>query len=234
VPAIRATGLEKSYGDVDALTGMSLSVERGEVFGFLGANGAGKTTTIEVLTGQVKPDGGEASVLGVDPAADPVGVRERVGVLPERQSPPDFLTPREYFSFVGRVRRMDEAVVAERVDEWADRLAFAETLDHLCADLSRGQQQKAMIAAAFLHDPAVVFVDEPLANLDPLIQERAKALFREHSEAGNALVLSTHHVELAAEVCTRVGIVAGGRLRAERDPSGLDGEALRSEFLAVR
>jgi ABC-2 type transport system ATP-binding protein len=234
VTALRARGLRKSFGDVQALDGMSLSVEAGELFGFLGANGAGKTTTIRILTGQLRPDGGDAEVLGVDPTVDPVGVRRRIGVLPEQESPPSFLTPREYFSFVGAVRGLDDGTVDERVAAWADRLSYEGKLDTLCADLSRGQQQKVMITQAFLHEPAAVFIDEPLVNLDPVMQERAKAFLRDYRDAGNALFVSTHHVEVAAELCDRVGIVSEGRLRVERRPSAFDDpSALLDEFLAA-
>lgn len=232
--ALRARGLRKSFGDVQALDGMSLSVEAGELFGFLGANGAGKTTTIRILTGQLRPDGGDAEVLGVDPTVDPVGVRRRIGVLPEQESPPSFLTPREYFSFVGAVRGLDDGTVDERVAAWADRLSYEGKLDTLCTDLSRGQQQKVMITQAFLHEPAAVFIDEPLVNLDPVMQERAKAFLRDYRDAGNALFVSTHHVEVAAELCDRVGIVSEGRLRVERRPSAFDDpSALLDEFLAA-
>jgi ABC-2 type transport system ATP-binding protein len=230
--AIRTDGLRKSYGDVRALSALSLTVDDGELFGFLGPNGAGKTTTIRVLTGQLVPDAGSVDVLGVDPVADPIEVRRRVGVLPEQESPPSFMTPREYFSFVGEVRDIDPAVVRERTDEWADRLLYSEQLDTLNTDLSRGQQQKVMITQAFLHEPDLVFIDEPLANLDPIVQERAKRYFEAYRDAGNTLFLSTHHIEVAEELCSRVGIVNDGELVAERDPAALDdGESLLDAFL---
>jgi ABC-2 type transport system ATP-binding protein len=232
VAAIRAEGLAKSYGDVEALVDLSLSVERGECLGLLGANGAGKTTTIDVLVGRVAPDAGRAEVLGVDPTRDPVGVRERVGVLPERASPPSFLTPREYFEFVATVRGVDDATREARVAEWADRLSFGTALDTLCADLSRGQQQKAMVTATFLHEPAVVLVDEPLVNLDPVMQERVKRFLDDYRAAGNAVVLSTHHIETAAAVCTRVAVVGEGRVRGEHRPADLGDGELLDAFLA--
>lgn len=218
---IRTEGLEKAYGDVAALSGLSLSVDSGELYGLLGPNGAGKTTAMEVLTGQTVADSGEADVLGVDPETDPIGVRERVGILPEKESPPSFSTPREYFQFVGSVRGMADDEVDRRTETWAQRLSFAEKLDTLSTDLSRGQQQKTMIAGAFLHEPEVVFIDEPLANLDPIVQERVKRFLTNYREAGNTVVVSTHNVEVAAELCSRVGVVNAGELVAEVVPKEL-------------
>jgi len=230
--AIETRDLTKSYGDVAALSGLSLSVAEGELFGLLGPNGAGKTTTIRILTGQLRPDSGTVSVLGRNPVDDPIGVRRSVGILPEQESPPSFLTPREYFSFVGRVRDLDPSAVSDRVDDWADRLGYHDTLDTLATDLSRGQQQKVMITGAFLHEPDLVFIDEPLANLDPIVQERVKEFFESYRQAGNTLFLSTHHIEVAAEMCTRVGVVDQGRLVADRCPSDLgDDETLLDAFL---
>jgi ABC-2 type transport system ATP-binding protein len=230
---VRTEGLVKRYGEVRALSGLSLSVEAGELFGLLGPNGAGKTTTIRILTGQTVPDEGTASVLGTDPVTEPVETRRRVGILPEQESPPSFMTPREYFAFVGEVRDVPESTVSDRVAEWADRLAYAEKLDTLNTDLSRGQQQKVMVTAAFLHDPELVFIDEPLANLDPIIQERLKAHLAAYVDDGNTAFLSTHHIGVAEDLCSRVGVVSGGELVAERRPADLAaGESLLDVFLA--
>jgi len=224
VPAIQIEGLRKVYGDVTAVANLSFSVDEGELFGLIGPNGAGKTTTMEVLTGQLIPEGGRVSVLGVDPVARPTAVRERIGILPEKESPPTFMTAREYFEFVGAVRDIADDVVDERVETWAERLAFSDHLDTLASDLSRGQQQKVMIAGAFLHDPALVFIDEPLANLDPIMQERVKRFLRDYRDAGNTVVITTHDVDVAAELCTRVGVVHGGSLVADVRPAELPAE----------
>ena len=232
--AIRTEDVTKTYGDLRALDGLDLEVESGELFGLLGPNGAGKTTTISVLTGQLEPDSGTAEVLGSDPVSDPIETRRRVGILPEQETPPSFLTPREYFSFVGEVRGLERPVVEARVEAWTDRLGLDGTLDTLNTDLSRGQQQKTMITAAFLHEPDLVFIDEPLANLDPMVQESVKRFLVEYREAGNTVFLSTHHIEVAEEVCTRVGFVNNGRLVATRDPSTLPaGESLLDAFLTT-
>ncbi|AEH37792.1 ABC transporter ATP-binding protein [Halopiger xanaduensis] len=214
--SIRVDGLTKSYGDVQAVDGMTFDVDRGEVFGFLGPNGAGKTTTLRALTGQIRPDAGDVRVLDCDPVAAPIETRRRVGIVPERGSPPSFLTPREYLEFVGDVRDLEPEYVRERTELWSDRLGFCSKLDTLHTDLSRGQQQKVMIAQAFLHEPDAVLIDEPLANLDPLVQEQVKRFLVAYAADDNAVFVSTHNIDVAAEICTRVGIVADGRLVAER------------------
>ena len=229
-PAIETRGLTKRYGDVTALSSLDLTVPRGELYGFLGPNGAGKSTTINVLTGQLEPDEGTARVAGIDPVANPVRARGAVGILPENGRPPSFLTVREYFEFAGATRGLSDERVAEAVDAWADRLEFRHKLDTLCTDLSQGERQKVLVTQAFLHEPEVVFIDEPLTNLDPIMQERVKRFFRTYREAGNTLFLSTHFIGTAEEVCSRVGIINRGRLLAEIRPSELDGDSLLDRF----
>ncbi|MFD1515295.1 ABC transporter ATP-binding protein [Halomarina rubra] len=233
-PAVRLDGVHKRYGEVVALDGLSLSVDRGELFGFLGANGAGKTTTIKLLTGQRTPDAGSVSVLGRDPSDDPVETRRHLGVLPEREDPPSFVTPREYFAFVGRVRDIDEETLDARIDGWTHRFGFRDQLDTLCTDLSRGQRQKVMITASFLHEPDLVFIDEPLANLDPVMQERLKAFLVDYTSEDNTVFLSTHHVDVAEGICSRVGILRDGRLADDRRPDDEDGRLLDAFFDGVR
>ena len=228
--AVETDGLTKEYGDLTALDGLTLEVEKGELFGLLGPNGAGKSSTIEILTGQTKPTSGTARVMGVDPVENPVEARSRMGVLPEREDPPSFLTPREYFDFVGDVRGVE---LDGRIDEWAERLGFDDKLDSISMDLSRGQKQKVMFAQAFVHEPELVFIDEPLTNLDPVVQERVKEFIVEYNEAGNTVFLSTHDIKVAEEICTRVGIIQNGRLVAERDVEEVkdEGSSLIDEFL---
>lgn len=226
---IETADLTKAYGEVTALDGLTLAVPEGELFGLLGPNGSGKTTTIEILTGQSEPTGGSASVLGRDPVTDPLAVRAVVGILPEREDPPSFLTPREYLQFVADVRGFGDP--HDRIAEWADRLGFREKLDTMSADLSEGERQRVMLAQTFIHEPDLVFIDEPLVNLDPLMQEQIKGHFQEYVERGNTVFLSTHFIEVAEELCTRVAIVSDGRLVAERDPRTIDeGERLLDVF----
>ena len=228
MPAVETTDLTKRYGDVLALDGLDLTVQRGELYGLLGPNGSGKTTTIELLTGQRVPTGGSAAVLGFDPVEQPLEVRRSVGILPEREDPPSFLTPREYLHFVGDVRNLDD--VEGRIDEWAEKLEFRGILDTLSTDLSEGERQRVMLAQVFIHEPELVFIDEPLVNLDPLMQAEVRRLLAAYCRSGNTLFLSTHFMEVAEALCTRVGIIANGTLVAERDPQNLDEEGLLETF----
>ncbi|MFW5983787.1 MAG: ABC transporter ATP-binding protein [Halobacteria archaeon] len=228
--AVETDSLTKRYGDLTALDGLTLDVNQGELFGLLGPNGAGKSSTIEILTGQTKPTSGTARVMGVDPTENPVEARSRMGVLPEREDPPSFLTPREYFDFVGDIRGVE---LDGAIDEWAERLGFDDKLDSISMDLSRGQKQKVMFAQAFVHEPELVFIDEPLTNLDPVVQERVKEFVVEYNEAGNTVFLSTHDITVAEEICTRVGIIQDGKLVAERNVAEVkeEGSSLIDEFL---
>lgn len=218
--AVETSNLRKEYGAVVALDNLDLTVERGELYGLLGPNGSGKTTTIEILTGQRTPTRGTASVLGIDPVTDPIEARRAIGILPEREDPPSFLTPREYLEFVCEVRDVDD--VDQRIDRWADKLEFRGTLDTLTTDLSEGERQRVMLAQVFIHDPDLAFIDEPLVNLDPLMQAEVKDQLQSYCDGGNTLFLSTHFVEVAEELCTEIGILAGGRLVAQRDPRSLE------------
>ncbi len=169
---IEARDVSKTYGDVHAVDHVNLQVEEGELFGLLGPNGSGKTTMIKMLTGQTRPSGGQATVLGVDVIRDPVGVRRLVGIIPEQETPPSFLTAKEYLEFVSAVRKIPDSEA--RADWWFEFLDFADKKNVLCKDLSRGTRQKLMFAQAFIHEPALALIDEPLINFDPIMQELVK------------------------------------------------------------
>lgn len=222
---IEVEDLAKSYGDVEALTSVDMEVEKGEIVGILGANGAGKSTLVQILTGQIDRDSGDVEVLNMDPSENGVELRERLGVLPEREDPPSFLTGEEYLDFVADVREQD-------VDKeyWRDRFNLKGKMDKLTYNLSKGERQKLMIAQAFFHEPDLVFIDEPLVNLDPVIQERAKDLFRERREEGGTIFLSTHVVSLAEEICDRVFFLEDGEItEVIEDPENLTEKFLEKD-----
>ena len=186
---IEAQDLSKAYGDVQAVDHVTLSVEKGALFGLLGPNGSGKTTMIKMLTGQTRPTGGTASVLGVDVVKDPVGVRGRVGIIPEQETPPSFLTAMEYLKFVAAIRKIPD--IEKKADGWFDLLDFADKKDVLCKDLSRGTRQKLMFTQAFIHEPALALIDEPLINFDPIMQDLVKEYLVNYVKKGNTIPFFT-------------------------------------------
>jgi ABC-2 type transport system ATP-binding protein len=204
---IQAVHLSKSYGSTKALEDLSLEVEEGEFFGFLGPNGAGKTTTIKVLTGQLHPDAGKATVMGID-IADHITIKSAVGIVPEVVLLPSFLTAEEYLEFVCRVRQIEP----DNTDFWLDFTELREKKDTLCKDLSQGMKQKLSFAAAFIHQPKLVFLDEPFADVDPLMQNTLKTFLKEYTTKGGTIFLSTHILEIAEKLCSRIAIITKGSI----------------------
>lgn len=207
---VSVEGLKKSFGEVKALKGINMEVKEGEILGVLGPNGAGKSTLIDIITGQQKPDEGKVEVLGIDPVESPVQAREKMGILPEREDPPSFLTGNEYLDYVSDVR--DTSIDKQ---EWIDRLGLEGKMEKQTRNLSKGERQKLLLIQAFFHDPEIVFIDEPLVNLDPFIQREAKKIFEEYIEDGGTLFLSTHVVSLAEEMCDRVLFLEDGVFKDE-------------------
>lgn len=228
---IESRGLSKCYGETVAVDCLDLAVPEGALYGLLGPNGSGKSTTIRMLTGQTRPSAGTATVLGMDAAADPVEVRRRVGIIPEQETPPSFLTAAEYLRFVGAVR--DFAGVEKAADWWFEFLDFGDKQDVLCKDLSRGTRQKLMFAQAFLHSPRLALIDEPLVNFDPIVQHQVKEYLVEYVKKGNTVFLSTHILEVAEEICTGYAVLHRGRLLATGRPDALrtEGRHLSDVFL---
>src|SRR5208337_1351490 len=230
---IEATDLSKAYGDVQAVDHVTLSVKEGALFGLLGPNGSGKTTMIKMLTGQTKPTGGTATVLGVEVISDPVGVRARVGIIPEQETPPSFLTAIEYLEFVAAVRKIPE--IDKKADFWFDYLDFADKKNVLCKDLSRGTRQKLMFTQAFIHEPALALIDEPLINFDPIMQDLVKEFLVEYVKKGRTVFISTHILEVAEEICSEFAILHKGKLLHSGPVADLTGrgEHLPSFFLSL-
>ncbi|UCC94195.1 MAG: ABC transporter ATP-binding protein [Thermoplasmata archaeon] len=202
--------LSKSFGKVLALDGVDLDIRRGEFFGFFGPNGAGKTTLLRILTGQLEPSEGEASVMDVDLPDGAVEVRARVGVVPEFESPPSFLTGDEYLNFVCKARGIEDA--APRVDRWVEFFELGDHRHTLCKDMSKGMRQKVMLGAAFIHEPALLFLDEPFINLDPLFQRKVQSYLREYIEGGGTIFMCSHLLEIAERLCSRLAIINEGRV----------------------
>jgi ABC-2 type transport system ATP-binding protein len=207
---LEAKNLTKRYGDVIAVDRVSLVVERGALFGLLGPNGSGKTTMIKMLTGQTRPTDGSATVLGVDVTKDPVGIRRQVGIIPEQETPPSFLTAKEYLGFVAAVRKIPD--IETKADWWFDFLDFADKKNVLCKDLSRGTRQKLMFTQAFIHEPEIALIDEPLINFDPIMQDLVKDFLVGYVKKDKTIFISTHILEVAEEICSGFAILHKGKL----------------------
>ncbi|MEM5799381.1 MAG: ABC transporter ATP-binding protein [Candidatus Aenigmatarchaeota archaeon] len=165
---------------------------------------------MKMMTGQLNPTSGSVKVLDVDTVIEPIKVREVVGIIPEQESPPSFLTAEEYLYFVGKIRKLDN--IKERCDYWFDFLEFEDQRQILCKDLSRGTRQKLMFTQAFLHEPKLAFIDEPLINLDPIIQRKVKDYLLDYVKRGGTIFFSTHVLEIAEEICTSIAIIYRGKL----------------------
>lgn len=227
---VEVEGLEKRYGDLRAVDGVSLSVGRGEVYGVLGPNGAGKTTTVECIAGLRSPDGGRVRVLGLDPAADAAGVRAVVGVQLQQAALPDRLR-------VGEALRVFASAYGRRdqVDGLLSDWGLAEKRRAAFATLSGGQRQRLFIALALLGDPEVVVLDELTTGLDPAARRDTWALVRRLREAGTTVLLVTHAMDEAAALCDRLAVIVGGRLATAGTPAEVTGghPSLEEAYLAL-
>ncbi len=212
MPVIETDKLSRKFGDFEALRMVTLAVEQGEFFGLLGPNGAGKTTLVRILTGQLEPSSGKASTMGVGPD-DPIGIKQKIGIVPEAESPPTFLTAQEFLGLVCRIRKVDE--VGAKVARWLDFFQINEKKDVLCRDLSKGQRQKVMLAAAFIHEPKLLILDEPFINLDPIFQKKLREYLQGVTAQGRTVFMCSHILEIVEKLCTRVAVINQGRIVAQ-------------------
>tara|TARA_B100000575_G_scaffold41330_1_gene28887 strand:+ start:748 stop:1494 length:747 start_codon:yes stop_codon:yes gene_type:complete len=211
---IRLEGIEKRYGDFQAVHPLDLEVQRGEVFGFLGPNGAGKTTTNRIIAGVLPATSGTVFIDDVNMSTNPVECRRRIGFIPDRPFTYEKLTAREFLRFIGGIYKMDPALIESRSALVLDENGLLDRADELIEAYSHGMKQRLVLSAAVLHEPPVLVVDEPMVGLDPHGARRIKNLFRELAAAGRTVFLSTHSLDVAQEVCDRVGILYKGRIVA--------------------
>ncbi|WP_049923112.1 ABC transporter ATP-binding protein [Halopiger djelfimassiliensis] len=222
---VEATDLEKAYGETVALSGASLSVERGEVFGLIGPNGAGKTTLVRALTGTTEPDAGTARVMGEPPATVD---RDRLGVLPQDFSPPARLTAREllaYYAGLYATSRDPDDVLAD--------VGLVDSSDVWYENLSGGQQRRVCVGAALVNDPDVLFLDEPTTGIDPAGRRTVWRLIEDLAAGGTTVVLTTHDMAEAERLADRVGLLADGSLVARGSPAALVREYGGSSRLTI-
>jgi len=210
---VEAKDLVKDFGHLKALDNVSIFVEKGDFFGFFGPNGAGKTTLIRILTGQLAPSSGSVRVLGVDAVKEPLKVKELIGIVPEVESPPTYLTGYEYLYFVGKVRRIDK--LEDRIEKWLSFFDLEAKQGTICKDMSKGMRQKLMLASAFIHQPCMLFLDEPFINLDPIYQRILRDYLQEFVAKDGTVFMCSHILEISEKLCNRLAIVNLGRVVAQ-------------------
>jgi ABC-2 type transport system ATP-binding protein len=211
---IQVQELVKSYGSFRAVDGVSLDVASGEIHGFLGPNGAGKTTAIRMIAGLLKPDAGRVTINGHDLATDPVEAKRGLGFIPDRPYIYEKLTAGEFLRFHAGLYGIDGAGLQPRIAEMLGLFELGRWEGELVESFSHGMKQRLVMCAAFLHRPRAVLVDEPMVGLDPRGARLIKQVFREMSRKGVAILMSTHTLEVAEEMCDRISIILRGKIIA--------------------
>ena len=231
--------LVKEYGRFRAVDDISLDVQPGEIHGFLGPNGAGKTTTLRIIAGLLQPTSGRVLVNGHDLAKSPEAAKASLGFIPDRPYIYEKLTAGEFLRFHGGLYGLDGSGIHDRVHEMLDLFELRRWEDELVESFSHGMKQRLVMSAAFLHRPRAIAVDEPMVGLDPRGARLIKDIFRRMSERGVAILMSTHTLEVAQEVCHRASIIHKGRIIAQgtvdevRRMAGGEDEHLTSVFLKL-
>ncbi|MBX7218615.1 MAG: ABC transporter ATP-binding protein [Blastocatellia bacterium] len=218
-PVIELCQVTKDYGPaMRALNNVSLTVHRGEIFGYVGANGAGKTTTIKILTGLIRPTFGEARICGRSMARFPLHGKAKIGYVPESGALYEKLSPREFLTSVGMLYLLPEKTVSRLVEQWLDYFSILDRIDQRMETFSKGTKQKVCWIAAMLHDPQVFILDEPLNGLDVEAISRAKELMNYLAAQGKTVFYSSHIIDVVEKICTRIAVLSRGQIQAVGTP----------------
>ena len=211
---LTVAGLSKTFGQSRAVDSVDLEVRKGSIFGFVGPNGAGKTTTLSMVTGLLRPDAGTVAVAGADVWRDPTAAKRSIGVLPDRMRLFDRLTGAQMLYYCGVLHGLDRETARSRTDDLAVALGLDGSLDRPVRDYSIGMVKKVSLAAALIHSPAVLVLDEPFESVDPVSTAQAVELLKRFAAAGGTVVLSSHNMNLVERVCDAVAVIVGGRILA--------------------
>ncbi|MEE1722703.1 ABC transporter ATP-binding protein [Streptomyces albidoflavus] len=235
VPAVRVRGLGKRFGQQTAVAGIDLELPAGKFIGLVGPNGAGKTTTLSMVTGLLRPDEGTVEVVGHDVWRDPAEVKARIGVLPEGLRLFERLSGRELLAYIGRLRGLPGEVTDQRATQLLDVLGLAGSQHKLVVDYSTGMRKKIGLASALLHNPEVLFLDEPFEGVDPVSAQTIREVLEGYTASGATVVFSSHVMELVESLCDWVAVMAAGTIRADGAVAEVRGEAasLQAAFLEL-
>jgi ABC-2 type transport system ATP-binding protein len=236
-PAISTQALTRRFGELVAVQDVSLRVTAGQFFGFLGPNGAGKSTMIKMLTGLLAPSAGRIEVLGLDLLAKPVEVKRQIGVVPEGMALFGRLTGSEYLNFTGRMYGLDRETAAKRAAELLEFMDLADQPKKLVTDYSHGMQKKLALAAAVIHGPKILFLDEPFEGVDAVASGTLKTMLQRMIARGATIFLTSHVLEIVERLCSHVAIIHQGRLVAqgslEELRAGVEAQSTLGEIAAV-
>lgn len=214
-PIIQLRGLTKHFGDKVVLNGIDLDVPAGQVLGYLGPNGAGKSTTVKIMIGMIAEFGGQANVCGFDVRKEPLGVKRHIGYVPEAGALYEALTPMEFLTFVGRLYGLPEGDVRRRAQDMLALMGLAGELHNRMANFSKGMRQKVLIAAGMIHNPDVLFLDEPLSGLDANAVVTVKEIIAQLAQRGKTIFYCSHVMDVVERVCDRIVIISGGHIIAD-------------------
>jgi ABC-2 type transport system ATP-binding protein len=215
IPAVEAVDLTKQFDKKLAVMNLQLRVAEGEYFGFLGPNGAGKSTTIKMLVGLLRPTSGTALIRGIDMWQDPLAAKQQVGVLPEGLNLYERLKGREFIRFAGTMYGLDEVTVKHRTDELLDLMDLTEDADKMIVDYSKGMRKKTSLAAAIIHTPKVLFLDEPFEGIDAITGRVIRNVLRQLTEQGTTIFFSSHILEVVERLCSSLAVIHEGELVAQ-------------------
>lgn len=218
---LEVKNLKKNFGDFPAVKGVSFSVKEGEVLGFLGPNGAGKSTTMRMITGFLPPSGGTAVINGHDIVADPIAAKRDLGYLPESAPSYRAMTVRDYLAFIAEVRGFASAARAQRVADVIVQAKLEKVASQTIETLSKGYRQRTAFAAAIIHDPKVLIMDEPTDGLDPNQKFTVREMIKAMAAKGKAIIISTHILEEVDAVCTKVVVISDGEKKFDGTPAEL-------------
>jgi ABC-2 type transport system ATP-binding protein len=202
--------LSKRYGDLTAVNRLSLSVERGEVFGFIGPNGAGKTTTLRMIGGVLAPTEGSVVIGGINMAQEPEKAKRQIGFIPDRPFLYEKLTGMEFLRFTADLYGHGDGVFSAKAERVLKQFSLSDWADELIESYSHGMKQRLLMASTLLHDPEVLVIDEPMVGLDPAGIRMVKKLLRDLAQKGTTIFMSTHTLEVAEDVCDRIGVIHKG------------------------
>ena len=224
----------KTYGDKKAVDDLTLHIQRGEIYGFIGHNGAGKTTTLKSVAGIMQFDSGEILIDGTSIQKDPIGCKKKMAYIPDNPDLYEFMTGMQYLNFVGDIFAIPAAQRKQRIQELADTFELTGDLNQPISAYSHGMKQKLAIISAWIHEPKLILMDEPFVGLDPKASHILKGMMREVCNQGGAIFFSTHVLEVAEKLCDKVAIIKGGKLIRSGTMEEVKGDtSLESVFLEL-